>query len=344
LGTRERKLATLRDVARHAGVSHTTVSRVINGEAVVASRTRENVERAIKALDFVPNPAARTLSGMEYVRVALLHQFPNPGSLGEFLIHLIDHVTRAHATLSIHEVAGTADRDAILQTLDAQRVRGAILAPPLADDQALVDGLLALGIAVVATGSTRHGTPLASVSVNDRAAARAMTEHLLAMGHRRIAFVSGDPRYASADQRLRGYKDALAGAGLPFQEDLVASGLYTYQSGLAAAEQLLRRVDRPTAIFASNDDMAAAAVAVAHRHHIDVPAEVAICGFDDSPLATTIWPSLTTIRRPTAEITGLALQMILDQLARGSGETLPAQHVDVEHTLVRRESDGPPPA
>lgn len=337
------RLATVRDVARYAGVSHMTVSRVINGKAAVTSETRRLVEDAIQALSFVPNPAARALSGAEHVRIALLHCFPNPGSLGEFLVHLIDALTQAHASLTIHEVSGADDHQVVLDALEAQGVRGAILIPPLADNAALVDGLLALGVSIVAAGPNRQGSRIASVYVNDRKAARAMTRHLLELGHRRIGFVRGDTRYASAQLRLSGYRDAIEAAGLPFEHDLVAQGSYNYQSGLEAAEQLIALADRPTAIFASNDDMAGAAVAVAHRHRIDVPTELSICGFGDSPLATTIWPCLTTVRRPAVELTSAAVRLVLAQIARGAPTSTGGEEsVELRHILIRRQSDGPP--
>ncbi|WP_033921539.1 LacI family DNA-binding transcriptional regulator [Sphingomonas sp. 37zxx] len=337
------KAATVRDVARRAGVSHTTVSRVINGEAIVTPETRQMVERAIAELKFVPNLAARALSGAEQLRVGLLHRFPNPGSLGEFLVHLLHEATKTHASLVVHRVADADQRRAAIADLVERGVRAVVLAPPLADDCELVDQLVALNIVMVATGLNRRSCrQIASVGIDDRTAARTMTQHLLSLGHRRLGFIKGDPQYASAGLRLSGFQDALALAGLPADPAHIAEGNYTYQSGLIAAEQLIGVADRPTAIFASNDDMAAAVVSVAHRHRIDVPQQLSVCGFDDSALATTIWPALTTIRRPTLELTREAFRMISAQLAR-AGTADDSEHVLLHHLLVRRQSDGPPP-
>ncbi len=334
------RIATLRDVARHAGVSHTTVSRVINGDKVVTGETRQLVEDAIAALKFSPNPVARALSGAEHIRVGLLHRFPNPGSLGEFLVHLLHHTTKAHASLIVRGVASPDEHEAAVQELVENRVRAVILPPPLADEQDLTDRLAAAGIAIVATGSHRQSGRIMSVGVDERVAARAMTQHLIAIGHRRIGFIAGDDHYASADLRLAGFRDALAEAGLRADPALVAKGLYTYQSGLHAAERLIGLADQPTAIFASNDDMAAATIAVAHRRGLDVPSDLSVCGYDDSSLATTIWPTLTTIRHPTFEVTRNALHMILSQVTGGK---MPEQGTPyLSHTLVRRQSDAPP--
>src|SRR5262249_3161500 len=145
---------------------------------------------------------------------------------------------------------------------------------------------------VVATG--RPGAGFSAVSINDFEAARAMTRHLVALGHSRIAFINGHPNQTASGQRFRGYIVGMSEAGLPVGPEQVAQGYYTDRSGLAAAESLLKSGWNPPAIFASNDDMAAATVAMAHRMGLDVPGDVAIAGFDDTPLATTVWPELTT--------------------------------------------------
>jgi LacI family transcriptional regulator len=337
------KPATLRDVARHAGVSHTTVSRVINGEDVVTTQTRHLVQEAIAALRFTPNPVARALSGGEQVRIGLLHRFPNPGSLGEFLVQLIDDVNKAHAHLVLYEVPNSGAHEAAVDEMVSCGVRGVVLPPPLADDPGLLARLEDAGIVVVATGSHHQGHRLSSVGVDDRRAAYSATELLLSLGHRRIGFITGDPHYASADLRLAGYRDALASGGLPVEPDLIASGRFTYQTGLEAADRLISLKQPPTAIFASNDDMAAACVAVAHRHGIDVPNGLSVCGFDDSPLATTIWPTLTTVRRPIHEMTHHAVRLLLSELSSGKRAGAEKQHIVLEHAIVRRQSDGPPP-
>ncbi|WP_448658729.1 LacI family DNA-binding transcriptional regulator [Sphingomonas sp. CJ99] len=333
------RTATMRDVARHAGVSHMTVSRVVNGDRAVRPETRALVEQAIRQLRFAPNPAARALSNAAPARVALLHRFPNPGSLGSFLVHLLQAATRAHASIVLHEVA-EGEQAETLAELQQDAIRGVILAPPMGDDLKLIGLLRDAGLATVVTGSIHTDSGLASVGIDDRAAARAMTDHLLALGHRRIGMITGRANHSSSQFRLDGYRDALAAAGLPLDPALVAAGMYTYQSGMTATELLLDLADPPTAIFASNDDMAAAAMAVAHRRGLDVPDDLSVCGFDDTPLATTIWPALTTIRQPTEALTRTAFERVLRAI---NGEADTAERVELDHLLVRRQSDGPPP-
>jgi LacI family transcriptional regulator len=333
---------TIHDVARHAGVSHMTVSRVINGDHAVRSRTRASVEASIKMLRFTPNLAARALSSAKHAHVALLHCFPNPGSLGDFFIQLLQAATQAHATLIIREVANSNVDRSVVEDLVERRVQGVILAPPLADDPVLVSLLREAGMAVVATGSTHGKLGVASVGIDDRTAAKNMTAHLLGLGHCRIGFVQGRTSHASSGLRLAGYLDAISEAGIEPDADLIAKGTYDYQSGMAAADKLLSLPEAPTAIFASNDDMAAAAVSVAHRRGIDVPSGLSICGFDDASLAASIWPTLTTVRRPTAELTATLFRVLLGGIA-GKDANAPAERIVLQHSIVCRESDGPPP-
>jgi LacI family transcriptional regulator len=169
-----------------------------------------------------------------------------------------------------------------------------------------------------------------------------MTRHIIGLGHRRIGFVVGNPNQAASAQRLDGYRAALIDAGIVFDDALVVQGLFTYRSGLDAAEKLLDLHDRPTAIFASNDDMAAAAVAVAHRRHLDVPTALTVCGYDDTDFARSIWPELTTIRQPIADMARAAVELLVSKIrARRAGKDEPNRETILDFTLVKRGSDAP---
>jgi LacI family transcriptional regulator len=184
---------------------------------------------------------------------------------------------------------------------------------------------------------------VSAVSIDDFRAAAAMTHHLIALGHQRIGFIIGHPNQTASSRRLEGYRAALADAGIPEAAELVTQGYFTYRSGLDAAERLLRLDTPPTAIFASNDDMAAAAVAVAHRHNLDVPADLTVVGYDDTGLATTIWPELTTIRQPITEMSRVAVRMLIEEIRRRRADE-PAQHPHtlLDFALIRRQSDAAP--
>ncbi len=192
---------------------------------------------------------------------------------------------------------------------------------------------------VVATG--RPSPDLSAISIDDFEAARSMTRRLLDLGHTRIAFIKGHPNQTASEQRYQGFLSCMAEAGLSVGAKQVEQGYFTYRSGLEAAERLLRNPKKPTAIFASNDDMAAATVAVAHRMGLDVPRDLTIAGFDDTPLATTVWPALTTVRQPIAEMAREAVKLLLDQIRRKrSGAAPEPLHKLLDFTLVPRESTG----
>lgn len=337
---RQKGASTIADVATLAGVSPMTVSRVINGETNVRSAMRDKVEKAISELDYLPNRAAQRLAGAAGFRLGLLYSNPSAAYLSEFLVGSLDQAGRSDVQLVVkrYDESDAAD---IADWLVRGGIDGVLLPPPLCDSPHMLDSLAAANMPVVAVATSEPRKGMGSVSIDDRAAARAMTAHLLDLGHARIGFIKGHSNLNASAERLSGYRDALAAANVPFDETLVVEGLFTYRSGLDAAEELLDLSAGPSAIFASNDDMAAAAVAVAHRRGLDVPGDLTVCGFDDSALATTIWPELTTIRQPIAEMARSAL-VILVQLLRDHRPAHEASNVKFDYVLIRRQSDAPP--
>jgi LacI family transcriptional regulator len=170
-----------------------------------------------------------------------------------------------------------------------------------------------------------------------------MTSHLLSLGHVRVGFITGNPDQTASARRQEGYEAALRERGLAVDPELIAPGLFTYRSGLDAAERLLRLKNPPTAIFASNDDMAAATVAAAHSHGLAVPSDLTVCGFDDTAMATTIWPELTTVRQPIGDMSRAALDLLVRKVkAQRAGAPQPTGHQRLPFTLVRRQSDAAP--
>lgn len=334
---------TVGDVARDAGVSPMTVSRVINCEPNVLPATRQKVEAAIVALGYVPNAAARSLAGGQQCRIALLHANPSAAYLSEVLMGSLAQAGQLDAQLIVEACNLFENPIDLVLRLAGHRVDAVLLPPPLCDDAALLAALAAAGLpmAQIATG-TPAGQAHA-LTIDDEAAAHAMTTHLLALGHRRIGFIGGAGDQAASGLRRAGYVRALAEAGLMAAEALIVPGDFTYRSGLAAAEALLAQNPRPTAIFASNDDMAAAAIAVAHRHRLDVPQALSVCGFDDSAMATTIWPEITTIRQPVADMARQAVALLAETVrSRTAARDGAVQHIRLDFELISRASDGPP--
>jgi LacI family transcriptional regulator len=327
------------DVARLAGVSPMTVSRVINGEGAVQPDTRDKVRAAVAELGYVPNPAARSLAGARQYRLALLHDNPSAAFLSELLVGALAEAARSDALLVVEPCAGIAPED-MARHLAAHRVEGVILPPPLCEAPALLAALDAarLPMVQVATGVPHPGA--FSVGIDDEAAAFAMTTHLIALGHERIGLITGDPNLSASDLRRRGYQRALAQAGLSRDPMLEEQGYFTWRSGMVAAEALLALPQRPTAIFASNDDMAAAAVATAHRRGLEVPRDLSVCGFDDTSVATMVWPEMTTIRQPVGDMARAATRLLIDALeAAQAGQAAPEPHQRLHFQLMRRQSD-----
>ncbi|RZJ95639.1 MAG: LacI family DNA-binding transcriptional regulator [Brevundimonas sp.] len=333
--------ATVHDVARHAGVSAMTVSRVINGEPNVREQTRAKVMEAVEALGYAPNLAARSLAGAGAARIGLLYSNPSSGYLSEFLLGSLDQCSRLALQLSVEKCDPDVDVTGPVDRLINQGVDGVILPPPLSDSEPVLARLLEAGlpVAAVATGADHPGCAL--VSIDDFGASKAMTARLLELGHRRIAFISGDPNQTASAQRREGYRAALAEAGLSDTARVEVDGDFSFQSGLTAAEALLDRPERPTAIFASNDDMAAAAMSAAHRRGLDVPGDISVVGFDDTPLAMAVWPAMTTIRQPVADMARAAITILAGDIRAGA-DRKPARQ-QIEHQLVARQSDGPAP-
>ncbi|MEX2124089.1 MAG: LacI family DNA-binding transcriptional regulator [Woeseia sp.] len=339
---RQRGASTIHDVARRAGVSPMTVSRVINGKKNVKSATRERVEAAVRELNYVLNPAASSLASDNVIRIGLLYSNPSAAYLSEFLVGGLEQCSRSNVQLVV-EKCEPGDEDTIAERLIASGIDGIVLPPPLCDSPSVIEVLARAKMPAVAVATGKPADTVSAVSIDDYKAALEMTRHLILLGHQRIGFIIGHPNQSASGRRLEGYRAGLAEAGIAEVEELVTQGLFTYRSGLDAAEQLLRLDEVPSAIFASNDDMAAAAVAVAHRHHLDVPADLTVCGFDDTALATTIWPELTTIHQPITDMSRAAVRLLIEEIRhRRDNNEARHPHTLLDFTLIRRQSDAAP--
>ncbi len=341
-GRRSGNVVTIHDVARHAGVSPMTVSRVVNDERNVRDSTRAKVAASIKALRYSPNLAARSLASAAGIHIGLLYSNPSAAYLSEFLVGSLEQSSLSGCQLVIEKCDGVESEKEAIHRLTSGGVDGVILPPPLCDSEEALKAVAEAGIPAVVVATGRPAAGLSAVSINDFEAARAMTRHLVGLGHTRIAFINGHPNQTASGQRFRGYIVGMTEAGLSVGTGQVAQGYYTYRSGLDAAESLFKSGWNPTAVFASNDDMAAATVAMAHRMGLDVPGDIAIAGFDDTPLATTMWPELTTVRQPIADMAREAVTLLLEQIRRKrSGAPQQVVHKLLDFTLIERASSAP---
>ncbi|MFG6413331.1 LacI family DNA-binding transcriptional regulator [Roseateles sp. DC23W] len=337
--------ATVFDVARLAGVSAMTVSRVINGESTVRPGTRAKVQAAVAALNYMPNPAARKLAGSRPILIGMLYSDPRAGYLNGFLLGLLSKTSLRHVQLNARYCASANAGEAAVAEMIASGIDGFILPPPFCEAPAILQQVARSGMPAVAVSAGVPSAHLYSVGIDDYKAAYDLTRHLLSLGHQKLGFIKGDPGQSCSDRRLAGFCAAVADAGLDIDADArIAPGMYSYQSGLDAAEHLLAAgPNRPSAVFASNDDMAAATVAVAQRLGMFVPSDLTVVGFDDAPLATTIWPELTTIRQPIGDMASAAVDLLVRHIrAWRNGVRLPVSQSLMDYTLVRRQSDAAP--
>jgi LacI family transcriptional regulator len=304
--------ANIKDVSQAAGVSIKTVSRVLNNERYVRAATRAKVEEAMARLGFQPSVAARALAGGKSFQIALVCSNPGPYYLHGLIAGLRGRCAEQGVRLIVHAYEAEADElgEDVLGFFKQMGFDGAILTPPIADHGPVLDQLERAGTPYVRISPGAELDRGASVAIDNEEAARLMTRRLIDLGHRRIGFVIGHKGFAVSEQRLSGYMDALRESGIALDGSLLQQGWFDFRSGQAAAEALLDMRRSPTAIFASSDDMAAGVLSIAHQRGLTVPADLSIAGFDDTDLASLVWPPLTTIRQPIRAMAERAAELL----------------------------------
>jgi LacI family transcriptional regulator len=331
---------TMQKVADLAGVSMKTVSRVVNKEAGVRQQTRDRVLAVIEQLEYQPNPSARGLAASRSFLVALLYYNPSTAYITGLQNGALKACRENGFGLLIHPCDhGDPDLCRNVRQLARQtRVDGLILTPPLCDMEELLEMLDGRGLKYVRISPLENNDRSPFVYADEFRAAYRMTEYLVSQGHARIGFITGHPNRSGTERRLAGFRQAIEDNHLELDPNLVIEGRYTFESGEAAARKLLRMADRPTAIFASNDYMAAGVMKVANQMKIRVPYELSVSGYDDSPLAHHIWPPLTTIRHPVGQIADRAATLLIRHM---NGEPAVFDPDSIHSELVVRESTGP---
>jgi LacI family transcriptional regulator len=328
---------TIKDVSRVAGVSIKTVSRVLNKEKYVKQTTRDKVDAAVKALNFSPSLAARTLGGSRSFQIALIYDNHSP-----YYIHQIQEGVwarcREAGVRMLAQPVDVASPDLAHEIgglIDETHVDGVILSSPVTDAPEALAELERRNVRFVRISPGTNHAMTSSVFMDDVQAADDMTTHLINEGHRRIGFVVGHPNHMASDQRHFGYRRALDRAGIAYEPALACPGEFDFASGKAAAKQFFALSKPPTAIFASNDDMAAGVLAHAHSLGLDVPHDLSVAGFDDTALASVVWPPLTTIRQPVRELAYAAAGLLFD----GEKGLI---HRRLQHELIVRASTSVP--
>lgn len=339
--------STIFDVAQLAGVSIKTVSRVVNREPNVRPSTQERVEKAIAKLKYRPDQSARNLASHRSHLVGLVYDDPAAYDMpsGGYILDLQCGALRACrkvlSELLIHPCdfrrknVGAELKSLIEQT----RLSGIVLAAPLSNMPRIVNAIRDTGTPVVRLSPGSNNSEL-SVSTNDREVCGEMVRYLAGLGHKRIAFIKGDPDHEAVASRFLGYEEALKEAGLDFDSSIVAQGDNSFGSGVECGKQLLELDNPPTAIFAANDDMAAGVIRTARHLGVAVPGQLSVAGFDDIPLARQVEPALTTIRQPLVRMAERAVAMVIESSLPGT----PAKRNDSIPAVIKvRESTGPAP-
>lgn len=331
------------DVASRANVSVKTVSRVLNNEPHVKEELRTKVLEAVSTLGYVPSTSARSLR-----------------SNRSYTIHMIAHTIRSNFLNALQAGALGATQEVgyrlVTTKLDIETIAdekafnawcvelsrmgkpdGLILVPPYSNDPYVNEVIGSFGIPIVRIGPNKLEDNNTTIMIDDRSAAKDATNHLIKLGHKRIAFVRGIEEQAATHERFKGYKDALYAAGIDLNEDLVVPGLFSFESGLIAGNKLLKMNNPPTAVFTANDDMAAGVLVAAHSLDIDVPNDLSIIGFDDSELAEKMWPALTTIRQPVIEFGESAVRRLVSIAGKSADNR--SRHVELlSYEMVKRQS------
>ena len=331
--------STITDVALNAGVSIKTVSRVLNGERAVKAETRARVQAAMRDMSYSPSLSARSLAGSRAYLLALVWDNPSAEYISDLQRGAAARCRASGRHLLAEPIDGEPVGEALSRLVAAVRVDGLILSPPICDDLEALAVLEAADTPYVRVAPTRETGRSASVGMNDEAAAYAMTRRLLDLGHADIAFVRGHPEHGAAERRHAGFLTAVRERGIEVGAERMPQGWFSFRSGVRAGEALMALSPRPTAVFAANDDMALGVLAAAARLGITAPEQLSVAGFDDTAMARSVWPELSTVRQPVAEMAAAAADLLITGLARpAAGEAAP--HRTLGFDILMRGTTG----
>ncbi|WP_444896299.1 LacI family DNA-binding transcriptional regulator [Microbulbifer sp. SSSA005] len=344
---------TINDVAERAGVSIKTVSRVINNEPSVRAATRQKVLDAVKSLNYTPSLAARNLAGTHSYSIAFIYDNPNAHYVIDMQNGILEACRAKGYELLIHPCNSKSPviHSDLNKLVEHGKVAGLVLTPPFSESPSFIDTLQSMNVEFVRIISSTNTEKAKgkSIQIDDRQAAYNITQHLLSLGHKRIAYLSGGEEHLSTLGRQNGYSQALEDAGIAVDRHLIVEGKYSFESGQINARKILDSDKPPSAIFAANDEIAAGALFAARMLKIDVPGQVSIAGFEDSPFSRQTWPKLTTAHQPNQEIARSAAELLLEKIQCKSSKELNGSGQEGETyrsftpELIIRQSTGPAP-
>lgn len=331
--------ATIRDVARLAGCSIKTVSRVINGEPYVTEETRAKVQAAIRAVGYAPNISAKRLAQNKSYMICILMYpgFYQPAS--ELLNRIMDIGYEENYDILIQPYFPPHARSKrkLVSLIYEHRIDGFVTTPPLDADDFVADMLSTYKVPQVQIDPFSQNDSIPCVTGSDFQGAFTMTEYLLSLGHRRISFLTGPRNMRASSNRLLGYRAALETRGVPIDEQLIHNSEWTFDGGYTLTKHLFTLQDPPSAIFAGNDEAAFGVIYAAQEMGLQIPGRLSVCGYDDIGLAKNIWPGLTTVHQPAEELVEKGTRLLID-LLKGKTQEQPNMHIDSR--LVIRGSTG----
>ncbi len=335
-------MSSLKQVAREAGVSPATVSRVLNSSANVSADTRLRVEKAIRILRYQPNRVARRLRTQD--RSSKLIGVLVPDIQNPFYVEVVrgieDRAYANHYAVLMCNFAQEEEKERLyLDIMRSESVDGLIVAPAHQRDRKVVE-LARSGLPIVCVDRGLRGIDVDVIVVDNRHGAREAVEHLTRLGHRRIAYVAGLPQIPSTMERLQGYEDALASRGIDKDEKLVRFGDSKHESGRRLTRELLDLPDPPTALFTGNNLITLGALETIHGRGLRIPEDVAVVGFDDMYWSISLNPPLTAVSQPGHEIGIRAADMLFQRIAEPDR---PCAKLVLKTTLVVRRSCGSRP-
>lgn len=331
---------TINDVAKHAGVSIKTVSRVTNNESSVRPATREKVLASINALNYQPNLAARNLATTKSYTIAYIYDNPNAYYIIDMQNGILAECRNQGYELLIHPCNAKEPNivDELISMIKQAQIAGVVLTPPFSEMPTFIERLTRENIAVVRilSGSTQPDNLSPCVLVDDHKAAFEITEHLIQLGHQDIAFLSGGHAHQSTFERLNGYQAALTAHNITINPALIVDGEYSFESGMNGANLVLQRDNKPTAIFSCNDEIAAGALFASRLMNIEIPQQLSIVGFENSPFSRQTWPKLTTADQPNLLIAQQAASMLISTVKSRSLKT--SSEVFTPQLIIRDSS------
>lgn len=352
----EGRSPTIVDIAREAGVAFKTVARVINGEGPVKKETRERIEAVIARLGYKRNVWARSLRSARSHLLAMVimptvspdaENFSLPGeenlAISSYFNRLQVSAMAKCQEVGYHlfvDVQRSGARNIvkhIITMVEHTNVDGILLVPPLSDDLAVMKALRKKGVPFVRVSPYQELELSSYVYIDDRQASYEMTQHLLRLGHRDIAYLKGAPDHLSSKARFAGFEEAMRECGAAIRPEWIVDRVYGMRFGAQAADALLTQRRRPTALICFNDDVAVGAMTAAYRKGLDLPRDLSIAGFDDSPIAAALWPALTSVYQPVGALAATGAEMLIQEIEHGSKRAARK----LEYKLVLRESTAP---